>query len=551
MEKVWLQSYPPNIPAEINPDEYQSIKDLFNQVVEKYRLLPAYTCMDKTLTYGELDQLTRQFAAYLQSELHLEKGARIALMMPNVLQYPVALFGILRAGMVVVNVNPLYTARELEHQLNDAGVETVVILSNFAHTLDKVITKTKVKHVILTDVGDLLSWFKGLLVNFVVKYVKKAIPPYHLPQAVRFNKALELGLHANYTPPEVSGRDIAFLQYTGGTTGVAKGAILTHRNMLANLQQASTWLSSILEEGKEFIVTALPMYHIFALTANCLIFLKYGAHNLLIVNPRDMKGFIDELKKYPFTALTGVNTLFNGLLNQESFAQLDFSSLKITLGGGMAVQRKVAERWQTITGVPLLEAYGLTECSPAVVVNPMTVTTYNSSIGLPLPSTDIAILGENDQELGVGEEGELAVKGPQVMRGYWNREEDTRKAFSAQGWLRTGDIAKVDENGFIYIVDRKKDMILVSGFNVFPNEIEDVVAMLDDVLESAAIGVEDEKSGEVVKLFVVKKNPRLTKEEIITHCREHLTPYKIPRYVEFRDDLPKTNVGKILRRALR
>jgi len=551
VEKVWLQSYPPNIPAEINPDEYQSIKDLFNQVVEKYRLLPAYTCMDKTLTYGELDQLTRQFAAYLQSELHLEKGARIALMMPNVLQYPVALFGILRAGMVVVNVNPLYTARELEHQLNDAGVETVVILSNFAHTLDKVITKTKVKHVILTDVGDLLSWFKGLLVNFVVKYVKKAIPPYHLPQAVRFNKALELGLHANYTPPEVSGRDIAFLQYTGGTTGVAKGAILTHRNMLANLQQASTWLSSILEEGKEFIVTALPMYHIFALTANCLIFLKYGAHNLLIVNPRDMKGFIDELKKYPFTALTGVNTLFNGLLNQESFAQLDFSSLKITLGGGMAVQRKVAERWQTITGVPLLEAYGLTECSPAVVVNPMTVTTYNSSIGLPLPSTDIAILGENDQELGVGEEGELAVKGPQVMRGYWNREEDTRKAFSAQGWLRTGDIAKVDENGFIYIVDRKKDMILVSGFNVFPNEIEDVVAMLDDVLESAAIGVEDEKSGEVVKLFVVKKNPRLTKEEIITHCREHLTPYKIPRYVEFRDDLPKTNVGKILRRALR
>ncbi|OUD13952.1 long-chain-fatty-acid--CoA ligase FadD [Thioflexithrix psekupsensis] len=551
MEKIWLKSYPSGVPAEINPDTYHSVKDLFNQSVKKFRYLPAYSCLDKTITYAELDELTHHFAAFLQSHLQLEKGTRMAIMMPNVLQYPVALFGALRAGMVIVNVNPLYTPRELEHQLNDAGVETIVILAHFAHTLEQVIAHTAIKHVIVTEVGDLLGWFKGKLVNFTLKYLKKAIPPYQLPQAITFNRAINLGANADYFPPSVTGDDLAFLQYTGGTTGVSKGAMLTHRNMLANLQQASAWLNGVVEEGKELVVTALPMYHIFALTANCLTFLKLGAHNLLIVNPRDMQGFIKELEKYSFTALTGVNTLFNGLLNQPNFAQLDFSSLKVTLGGGMPVQKKVAERWREITKVPLLEAYGLTECSPAVTINPLNLMNYNGSIGLPIPSTLIEILDDDGKPVPFGMAGELVIKGPQVMRGYWQREEETRHAFTADGWLRTGDIATVDEQGFVRIVDRKKDMILVSGFNVFPNEIEEVVAALEGVVESAAIGVADEKSGEAIKLFVVKKDPRLTPEDIIAHCRQHLTSYKIPRQIEFRDDLPKSNVGKILRRALR
>jgi long-chain acyl-CoA synthetase len=551
MEKIWLKSYPSGVPAEINPDTYHSVKDLFNQSVKKFRYLPAYSCLDKTITYAELDELTHHFAAFLQSHLQLEKGARIAIMMPNVLQYPVALFGALRAGMVIVNVNPLYTPRELEHQLNDAGVETIVILAHFAHTLEQVIAHTAIKHVIVTEVGDLLGWFKGKWINFALKYLKKAIPPYQLPQAIAFNRAINLGANADYFPPSVTGDDLAFLQYTGGTTGVSKGAMLTHRNMLANLQQASAWLNGVVEEGKELVVTALPMYHIFALTANCLTFLKLGAHNLLIVNPRDMQGFIKELEKYSFTALTGVNTLFNGLLNQPNFEQLNFSSLKVTLGGGMPVQKKVAERWREITKVPLLEAYGLTECSPAVTINPLNLMNYNGSIGLPIPSTLIEILDDDGKPVPFGMAGELVIKGPQVMRGYWQREEETRHAFTADGWLRTGDIATIDEQGFVRIVDRKKDMILVSGFNVFPNEIEEVVAALDSVVESAAIGVADEKSGEAIKLFVVKKDPRLTPEDIIAHCRQHLTSYKIPRQIEFRDDLPKSNVGKILRRALR
>jgi long-chain acyl-CoA synthetase len=551
VEKIWLKSYPSGVPAEINPDAYCSIKDLFNQSVKKFRYLPAYSCLDKTITYAELDELTHHFAAFLQSHLQLAKGSRMAIMMPNVLQYPVALFGALRAGIVIVNVNPLYTPRELEHQLNDAGVETIVILANFAHTLEQVIANTSVKHVIVTEVGDLLSWFKGKLVNFTLKYIKKTVPSYQLPQAISFNRTINLGANADYFPPTVTGDDLAFLQYTGGTTGVSKGAMLTHRNMLANLQQASAWLHGVVEEGKELVVTALPMYHIFALTANCLTFLKLGAHNLLIVNPRDMQAFIQELEKYSFTALTGVNTLFNGLLNQPNFSQLDFNSLKVTLGGGMPVQKKVAEQWREITRVPLLEAYGLTECSPAVTINPLNLGNYNGSIGLPIPSTLIAILDDEGNAVPLGTAGELVIKGPQVMRGYWNREEETRHAFTTDGWLRTGDIATVDEQGFIRIVDRKKDMILVSGFNVFPNEIEEVIALLDGILESAAIGVPDEKSGEAVKLFVVKKDPRLTKEQIIEHCRQHLTSYKIPRQIEFRDDLPKSNVGKILRRALR
>lgn len=551
MEKIWIQSYPSGVPVDINPDEYQSIKDLINQTVQKFPALPAYTCMDKTLTYRELDQLSRQFAAFLQSQLQLAPGSRIALMMPNVLQYPIALFGTLRAGMTVVNVNPLYTPRELAHQLSDSGAETIVILAHFAHTLEKALPETAIKHIIITEVGDLLPWLKGHLVNFVLKTIKKAVPPYQLPNSYRFKAVLATGAKADYTPPQVGPEDIAFLQYTGGTTGVAKGAILTHRNILANLQQASTWLSSYVKEGKEVIVTALPLYHIFALTANCLTFLKLGAHNILIVNPRDMPSLIKELKKYPFTTLTGVNTLFNGLLNQAEFAELNFSHLKLTLGGGMPVQRTVAERWHSVTGVVLLEAYGLTECSPAVTINPLNLKQYNGSIGLPIPSTDIAILDDNEQELGVDAIGELVVKGPQVMRGYWQHEEESRKAFTANGWFRTGDIAQVDQQGFVHIVDRKKDMILVSGFNVFPNEIEEVAVMLAGVLEAAAIGVEDEKSGEVVKLFIVKKDQKLTREQVISHCRHHLTNYKVPRYVEFREDLPKTNVGKILRRALR
>jgi long-chain acyl-CoA synthetase len=471
-------------------------------------------------------------------------------MMPNLLQYPVALFGVLRAGMVVVNVNPLYTPRELKHQLTDANVKTIVIVENFVSTLEKVIKETPVKNVVLTGLGDLLPLPKKWIVNFAVKYVKKMVPEHQLSNTVSFSQALATGEGKTYTRPELVGSDLAFLQYTGGTTGLSKGAMLTHRNMVANLEQVSGMLEVSVEAGKDMVVTALPLYHIFALTSNCLTFLKYGCPNLLITNPRDMPGFVKELSKYPFAVLTGVNTLFNGLLNTPGFADLDFSHFKFGLGGGMAVQRPVAEKWQKITGQVLIEGYGLTECSPVVSVNPFNASEYKGSIGLPLPSTDIKICNEEGEELPIGEAGELFVQGPQVMLGYLGREEATAEVLK-DGWLATGDIARIDETGFLYIVDRKKDMILVSGFNVYPNEIEEVAAMHDGVLEAAAIGIPHEVSGEVVKLFIVKQDDSLTEEMVVAHCKSLLTGYKVPKYIEFKDELPKSNVGKILRRELR
>ncbi|WP_406666877.1 long-chain-fatty-acid--CoA ligase FadD [Gallaecimonas sp. GXIMD1310] len=552
MDKVWLNSYPEDVPATINPDHYASLIDIMEEACGNFGDHPAFVNMGKELSYAELDEKSRQFAAYLQQELKLPRGARVALMMPNLLQYPVALFGVLRAGMIVVNVNPLYTPRELQHQLQDAGCEAIVIVANFASTLEKVVAQTPVKHVILTKLGDMLGQPKRTLVNMVVKYIKKMVPKYELPHATSFRKVLRRGRELSYQRPDISGSDLAFLQYTGGTTGVSKGAMLTHRNMVANLEQVTAIVGPLLEPGKELIVTALPLYHIFALTANCLTFMKYGGKNLLITNPRDIPGFVKELSKYPFTAITAVNTLFNALLNHEDFAKLDFSPLKLALGGGMAVQRPVAERWQKVTGHPLLEGYGLTECAPLVSVNPYNTQGYTGNIGLPAPSTDIRLVDtESGQDVThTGEPGEMWVKGPQVMDGYWNRPEATAKSLQ-DGWFATGDIAVMDDKGYFRIVDRKKDMILVSGFNVFPNEIEEVVAMHPKVVEVAAVGLADEHSGEVVKIFVVRKDNSVTEGDLIKHCRKHLTGYKVPKAVEFRDELPKTNVGKILRRALR
>lgn len=549
MEKTWLEHYDPRVSAEINPDRYASVVDIFEQSIEKYRDSTAYINMGHTMTFAELDELSAQFAAYLQNS-GLKRGDAVAIMMPNLLQYPVAMFGILRAGMVVVNVNPLYTARELKHQLNDANVKTIVIVENFAKTLEDVVNETSVENVLLTSLGDMLPAPKRWIVNFVVKNVKKMVPSFSLPQATRFTKALAQGRNYTYERPDVKGEDLAFLQYTGGTTGVSKGAMLTHRNMIANLEQVSGILETTIEPGKEHVVTALPLYHIFALLANCLLFVKYGCPNLLITNPRDMPAFVNELSKYPFTILPGVNTLFNGLLNTPGFSELDFSNFKFGLGGGMAVQRPVAEKWQEVTGTVLLEGYGLTECSPVVAVNPPQIEAYKGAIGMPVPSTDIKLVGDDGEEVAAGEPGEMWVKGPQVMRGYLNRQEATDEIL-IDGWLATGDIAKVDEEGYFYIVDRKKDMILVSGFNVFPNEIEEVAVMHDNIIEAAAIGVPHEVSGEVVKLFVVTDDKSLTDKAVIEHCRKHLTGYKVPKLVVFKDDLPKTNVGKILRRELR
>jgi long-chain acyl-CoA synthetase len=551
MDKIWLKSYPPGVPAEIDINEFQSIGQMFEKSVRTYGPRTAYINMDKGITYSELDGLTRDFAAYLQSVLGLPKGARVAIMMPNLLQYPVCVYGALRAGYTVVNCNPLYTPRELEHQLKDSGAEVIVIVENFAHVLQEVLHNTPVKHVIVTGLGDMLGFPKSMIVNLVVKHVKKMVPAWNIPNALRFNDILARGGRSELRPVEVTHDDIAFLQYTGGTTGVSKGAMLTHRNIVANLQQAHAWLKPFLAEGGEIIVTALPLYHIFALTANCLTFFKIGATNLLITNPRDIPGFVKELGKYKFTTLTGVNTLFNALLNDPDFAKLDFSGLRITLGGGMAVQKAVAERWKQVTGTPLIEAYGLTETSPAATINPLDLKEYNGSIGLPVPSTEVSIRDEEGRDLPIGEAGEICVRGPQVMKGYYNRPEETTKVIMADGFLRTGDVGVMDEKGFVRIVDRKKDMILVSGFNVYPNEIEAVVAMHPGVLEVAAVGVPDEKSGEAVKIFVVKKDPNLTAEALIAHCKENLTGYKVPKLVEFRTELPKTNVGKILRRALR
>lgn len=551
MERVWLKNYPPGVPADIDVHEFRSLGDLFDQSVSKYRDRTAYISMGQSITYGDLDRGARDFAAYLQNVVKLPKGARVALMMPNLLQYPICLFGALRGGYAVVNCNPLYTPRELEHQLADSGAELIVVLENFASTLQQVRARTPVKHVITTQLGDMLGSLKGTLVNFVVKRIKKMVPPWNMPGAIPLKAVLSRGAAASFSPVDVVHEDIAFLQYTGGTTGVSKGAMLTHRNIIANLQQAHAWLRPFLGDERHLVVTALPLYHIFALTANCLTFLKIGSANLLIANPRDIPGFVKELAKYPFSVVTGVNTLFNALLNHPEFSQLNFERLKITLGGGMAVQKAVADRWKAVTGVTLVEAYGLTETSPAATINPLDLAEYNGTIGLPLSSTEVIIVDDAGNPLPIGQAGEVCISGPQVMTGYWNRPDETAKVMLANGFLRTGDMGVMDESGYIRIVDRKKDMILVSGFNVYPNEVEGVVAMHPGVMEVAAVGVSDEHSGEAVKLYVIKKDPALTAGELVAFCKERLTGYKIPKVVEFRDDLPKSNVGKILRRQLR
>ena len=550
MEKIWLKRYPAGVPAEIDPQHYDSLLELFEKSFQDYADLPAFENMGKVYTYQQMDDATKRFASYLQNQLGVKKGDKVAVMMPNLLQTPIAILGTLRAGATVVNVNPLYTTRELEHQLNDSETSTIIILANFARTLEEALPKTNVKNIVVTEIGDMLGGVKKHLVNFVVKHLKKMVPSYSLPNIIDFTDVMKSGDVSKYSRPHLTQDCLAFLQYTGGTTGVSKGAMLTHGNMVANLEQVTGCLDPLLNKGKEMVVTALPLYHIFALTANCLTFMKYGGHNLLITNPRDMKGFIKELQGKKFTVMTGVNTLFNGLLNTPGFSEIDFSSLKISLGGGMAVQRPVAEKWQTVTDSRLVEGYGLTECAPLVTVSPYDLAAFNGSIGLPAPSTDLKIVKEDGTEAELGEAGELWVKGPQVMKGYYNRPEASAECLK-DGWFATGDVAKYDEEGFFYIVDRKKDMIIVSGFNVFPNEVEEVVAMHEGVLEVAAVGVPHEVSGEQVKIFVVKKDQSLTEKDIIKHCRENLTNYKVPKFVEFREDLPKTNVGKILRRALK
>ncbi len=551
MEKVWLKSYPPGIPEEVDIDAYQSVTDVFEQAIKSYGESPCFCNMGTTLTYNEMDRYTDQLANYLQRLPGMNKGDRVAVMMPNVLQNPIAIFAILRAGCTVVNTNPLYTPRELEHQLVDSGAKAIIVMENFCHTLTEVIDETPIQYVVTTQLGDMLHFPKSLIVNLVVKYVKKMVPQFSLPQRVAFNQALQIGSDQPHEPVPCNHDDLAFLQYTGGTTGVAKGAMLTHGNMVANMMQASSWIENVVGDGQEVIITALPLYHIFSLLANCLTFMKVGALNYLITNPRDMPGFVKELQGLRFTALTGVNTLFNGLMNTPGFEQIDFSNLKLSLGGGMAVQQPVAERWKKLTGSPLLEAYGLTETSPAVCINPLNLQEYNGSIGLPVPSTEVSVQDENGNILRQGETGELCVRGPQVMKGYWQRPEETAKVLSSDGWLRTGDVAQMDELGFVRIVDRLKDMILVSGFNVYPNEIETVIAGHEGVLEVGVIGEPDDSCGEIVKAVIVKKDPALDEASVIEHCREHLTGYKVPKIIEFRDELPKTNVGKILRRELR
>ena len=551
MEKVWLAHYPPGVPAEIDMGAFASLKHVIEQSCARFAERPAYTNMGRTLSYAEIETQSARFGAYLQKACGLQKGERVAVMLPNLLQYPIAVFGILRAGLIVVNVNPLYTPRELEQQLADSGAHAIVILENFAATLESVIQRVQVRSVITTQVGDMLAWSRRPLVNVVVKRVKKLVPKWKLPGSVTFRHALNEGKWLALEDPCLAHEDLAFLQYTGGTTGVAKGAMLTHGNLVANLLQAAGWLRPHLREGHEIVITALPLYHIFSLTAKCLVFMSIGGENVLVTNPRDLRDFVKTLRRVRFTVITGVNTLFNALLNARGFERVDFSAMRIALGGGMAVQRSVAERWKSATGKPLVEAYGLTETSPAVCINPLDLVDYNGSIGLPVPSTVVTIRDDADRQLPIGEVGEICVSGPQVMRGYWQNDAETAKVMTQDGALRTGDVGRMDERGYVYVTDRKKDMILVSGFNVYPNEIEDVVAALPGVLEVAAVGVPDEKSGEAVRLYVVRRDPSLDERSIIEHCRKSLTGYKIPKQVVFRDSLPKTNVGKILRRALR
>jgi long-chain acyl-CoA synthetase len=549
MERVWLKSYPQGVPADIDPREYGSLVELLEQSIRNFGERPAYTNMGKTLTFAQIDALSRGFGAWLQAR-GLAKGARVAIMMPNVLQYPIAMFGALRAGCTIVNVNPLYTPRELEHQLKDSGAEAIVILENFGHVLAQVRAKTALKHIVVTSLGEMLG-AKGLIVNLVVRKVKKLVPPYELPGAISFKSALAEGAGKTLKTPPLAHDDIAFLQYTGGTTGVAKGAMLVHRNVIAALLQYKAWLLPTVGEERQVIITALPLYHIFSLTVNCLLMTVVGGENVLITNPRDIPAFVKELAKHRYTILTGVNTLFNALLNNPDFAKLDFSHLKAAVGGGMAVQKAVADRWQQVTGTVLREGYGLTETAPAATGQPADIKAFNGTIGIPLPSTEIVLRDDAGKDVPLGEPGEICIRGPQVMTGYWNRPQETAEVLGADGFLRTGDIGVMDERGYIRIIDRKKDMILVSGFNVYPNEVEQVVAMHPGVLECALIGVPDEHSGEVPKLFVVKKDPNVTEHDILEHCKRELTGYKRPKHVEFRTELPKTNVGKILRRALR
>ena len=552
MEKVWLASYPEGVPELIPDPPYSSLTDMMNASMKKYASRKAYTNMGSSITFGELDELSNRFAHYLLYELNLKKGDRVAIMLPNVNQYPIALCGILKAGLVVVNVNPLYTPRELKHQLSDSRAKTIIILENFANVLSEVIHETSIEKVILTKMGDMLSFPKNHIVNFVVKHIKKLVPPYEFSDSSSFLEILSKNKNSQLEKIDIDIEDIAFLQYTGGTTGLSKGAMITHKNMLYNLYQSKAWRSDLLEDVDIIVaITALPLYHIFSLQSNCLAMMLDGGENILITNPRDFPAFVKELAKHSFVYITGVNTLFASLLNTPGFDKLDFSSLRWTIGGGMAVQNAVSKNWEKITGQPILQAYGLTETSPAAIINPINFEEFTGSIGLPISSTEVMICDDDGTQLPIGDLGEICIKGPQVMKGYWEKPDETKKVLSSDGWLKTGDMGRMDQDGFIFIEDRKKDMILVSGFNVYPNEIEGVVAEMDDVLEVAAIGKESPDSGEIVKLFIVKKNPELSDSEIYEHCKKNLTAYKVPKEIEYRDELPKTNVGKILRRALR
>lgn len=546
----WFEFYPKNVEKEVDVKAYSSVVNLFEESVKKFGDATAYECMGKTLTFAEVDRLSRDFAAFLQQELKLKKGARVAIQMPNCLQYPVAMFGVLRAGMIVVNTNPLYTPREMKHQFEDSGADAIVILANFASNLEKILPEIKAKHIIITELGDMLGGLKGTIVNLVVKHIKKMVPAYHLPKALKWKAVMDKGAKASFTPVSLTLDDSAFLQYTGGTTGVSKGAELTHGNIVANMQQISAWMKPKLKDKEEIVITALPLYHIFALTVNCLAMLKIGAHNVLITNPRDMPAFCKELSKHKFTVITGVNTLFNGLMNTEAFTKLDFSSLKVAVGGGMAVQKATAEKWQKMTGVALAEGYGLTETAPVATCNPIDGTERIGTIGIPLPNTDVKVINDEGEQLAVGEKGELCIKGPQVMKGYWNRPDETEKVMMGD-WFKTGDIAVIDGDGFVKIVDRKKEMILVSGFNVYPNEVENAIAMHPKIVEVGVIGMPDDKTTEKVVAYVVAKDDSVTAEEVIAHSRQELTNYKVPREVYFADELPKSNVGKILRRKIK
>ncbi|MFN3402796.1 MAG: AMP-binding protein [Cytophagaceae bacterium] len=545
----WIKQYPKEVNPEINADKFRSVLEFYEDCINKYRDLPAFVNMGKTLTFGEVDILSTQFAAFLQNNTNLKKGDRIAIQMPNLLQYPIVLFGAIKAGLIIVNTNPLYTEREMEHQFKDSGAKALVILSNFADKLETIQKNTNIETVIITDIGDALGGVKGFIVNFVVKYIKKMVPAYSLPQAIKYKKALAAGKEGKWTKPEIKPDDVCFLQYTGGTTGVSKGAMLTNRNIIANMVQIYEWFKPVLKDKQEVVITPLPLYHIFALTCNLLAMLKYGAKNVLITNPKDMPAFIKDLKKYPFTIMTGVNTLFNGLLNQEKFKTINFSTMKLAVGGGMAVQRPVAEKWEQVTGTKLAEGYGLTETSPVVCCNTVDGRIKLGSIGLPLPGTEVRIVNDDGKDCSIDEPGEIYVKGPQVMAGYWQRNDETAKVMEGE-WLKTGDVGAMDKDGYFRIVDRKKEMVLVSGFNVYPNEVEEVISMHPKVLEAGVKGVPDEKTTEAVKAFIVKKDPSLTEEEIKEHCKKYLTSYKVPKHVVFRDQLPKSNVGKILRRLM-